>query len=67
MRSHAGHRGYLRAEVLGPVNSAAAQAAAPLGAGFAYPVTLDKVGKWAASLSNRGFQLAPASAMAIRR
>jgi len=37
-----------------------------LGAGFAYPVTLDKVARWAGSLSDRGFQLAPASALATR-
>jgi polysaccharide deacetylase 2 family uncharacterized protein YibQ len=38
-----------------------------LGAGFAYPVTLDKVARWAQGLSQRGFQLAPASALAVRR
>jgi hypothetical protein len=38
-----------------------------LGAGFAYPVTLDKVARWAGGLSDRGFQLAPASALAVRR
>jgi hypothetical protein len=38
-----------------------------LGAGFAYPVTLDKVARWAGELSDRGFQLAPASALAVRR
>jgi polysaccharide deacetylase 2 family uncharacterized protein YibQ len=34
-----------------------------LGAGFAYPVTLEKVAQWAHALDQRGFQLAPASAM----
>jgi hypothetical protein len=38
-----------------------------LGAGFAYPVTLDQVGRWASSLAQRGYQLAPASALMIRR
>jgi polysaccharide deacetylase 2 family uncharacterized protein YibQ len=38
-----------------------------LGAGFAYPVTLDQVGRWAASLAQRGYQLAPASALMVRR
>ena len=32
-------------------------------AGFAYPVTLEKVAQWARSLDQRGFQLAPASAL----
>jgi polysaccharide deacetylase 2 family uncharacterized protein YibQ len=35
-----------------------------LGAGFAYPVTLDKVAHWAQSVEQRGYQLAPASALA---
>jgi polysaccharide deacetylase 2 family uncharacterized protein YibQ len=34
-----------------------------LGSGFAYPVTLQEVARWADGLSARGFQLAPASAM----
>jgi polysaccharide deacetylase 2 family uncharacterized protein YibQ len=38
-----------------------------LGAGFAYPVTVDKVARWAQGLNDRGFQLAPASALASRR
>jgi hypothetical protein len=38
-----------------------------MGAGFAYPVTLDEVAKWADSVGGRGFQLAPASALAVRR
>lgn len=49
------------------LESGAMQRGQALGAGFAYPVTLDKVAKWAASVSNRGFQLAPASALAVRR
>lgn len=37
-----------------------------LGSGFAYPVTINQVRLWAAGLSERGLQLAPASAMAKR-
>ncbi len=38
-----------------------------LGSGFAYPITLDEVGRWAAGLAARGYQLAPASAVMARR
>jgi polysaccharide deacetylase 2 family uncharacterized protein YibQ len=38
-----------------------------LGAGFAYPVTLEKVARWAQQVEARGFQLAPASALAEQR
>lgn len=34
-----------------------------LGSGFAYPLTLQHVARWAEGLERRGFQLAPASAM----
>ncbi len=34
-----------------------------LGAGFAYPVTVETVSRWAAGLAGRGYQLAPASAL----
>lgn len=34
-----------------------------LGAGFAYPVTMEQVGRWARDLNGRGYQLAPASAV----
>ena len=37
-----------------------------LGSGFAYPVTINQVKIWAAGLSGRGLQLAPASAVAKR-
>ncbi len=37
-----------------------------LGSGFAYPVTINQVRTWAAGLSGRGLQLAPASSMARR-
>lgn len=35
-----------------------------LGSGFAYPVTVDEAARWARGLASRGFQLAPASALA---
>ena len=35
--------------------------------GFRYPVTLERVAKWAASVEKRGFVLAPVSAIAKRR
>ena len=38
-----------------------------LGAGFAYPVTLEKVAQWAQSVEQRGYQLAPASALAAKK
>jgi polysaccharide deacetylase 2 family uncharacterized protein YibQ len=34
-----------------------------IGAGFAYPVTMEQVNRWAAQISARGYQLAPASAV----
>jgi polysaccharide deacetylase 2 family uncharacterized protein YibQ len=34
-----------------------------LGAGFAYPVTVDQIKLWASNLGSRGLQLAPASAL----
>jgi polysaccharide deacetylase 2 family uncharacterized protein YibQ len=38
-----------------------------LGAGFAYPITVRQVAAWAQGLDQRGFQLAPASALTVRR
>ena len=38
-----------------------------LGSGFAYPVTLQEVQRWASGLAARGFVLAPASAVMSRR
>ena len=38
-----------------------------LGSGFAYPVTLEKVAQWAQGVEQRGYQLAPASALAVIR
>jgi polysaccharide deacetylase 2 family uncharacterized protein YibQ len=38
-----------------------------LGSGFAYPVTLSAINRWASTLGTRGLQLAPASATMARR
>lgn len=38
-----------------------------LGSGFAYPLTISQVSRWAAQLDQRGYQLAPASALMKRR
>jgi polysaccharide deacetylase 2 family uncharacterized protein YibQ len=48
------------------LEAAALQRGQSLGAGFAYPVTIDAVIRWAQGLPNRGYQLAPASAVARR-
>lgn len=34
-----------------------------IGAGFAYPVTMEQVSRWARDIEGRGYQLAPASAV----
>jgi len=49
------------------LEASALQRGQALGAGFAYPVTLDKVARWATSVEQRGYQLAPASALAIKK
>ncbi len=49
------------------LEAAALQKGQALGAGFAYPVTLEKAAEWAASVEARGYQLAPASALAVKR
>ena len=46
------------------LESAALQHGQALGAGFAYPVTINEVVHWAQGLAGRGYQLAPASAIA---
>lgn len=38
-----------------------------IGAGFAYPVTIEQVGRWARDVESRGYQLAPASAVLTAR
>lgn len=49
------------------IEAGALQHGQALGSGFAYPVTLAQVAKWAESVESRGYQLAPASALAVRR
>jgi polysaccharide deacetylase 2 family uncharacterized protein YibQ len=45
------------------LEAGALQRGQAFGSGFAYPVTLEKVAQWSRSLDQRGFQLAPASAL----
>jgi polysaccharide deacetylase 2 family uncharacterized protein YibQ len=52
---------------LAALEAAALQHGQALGSGFAYPITLDEVGRWAAGLGARGYQLAPASAVMAHR
>ena len=47
----------LRLEALALQNQSA------IGAAFAYPVTMEQVGRWARDIHTRGYQLAPASAV----
>jgi polysaccharide deacetylase 2 family uncharacterized protein YibQ len=46
------------------LEAGALQRGQAMGSGFAYPVTLEKVAQWSRALSDRGFQLTPASAFA---
>jgi polysaccharide deacetylase 2 family uncharacterized protein YibQ len=46
------------------LEAAALQRGQAIGAGFAYPVTVDAIARWAQALPNRGYQLAPVSAAA---
>jgi polysaccharide deacetylase 2 family uncharacterized protein YibQ len=48
------------------LEASALQHGQSLGAGFAYPLTVDEVVRWAQGLAGRGYQLAPASAIARR-
>jgi polysaccharide deacetylase 2 family uncharacterized protein YibQ len=48
------------------LESGALQRGQALGSGFAYPVTLEAVAQWSQGVAARGFQLAPASALARR-
>lgn len=48
------------------LEAAALQRGQSLGSGFAYPVTIDAVIRWSQGLAGRGYQLAPASAIARR-
>ncbi len=45
----------------------ALQGGSALGSGFAYPLTIAQVQKWAASVGQRGYALAPASAVMTGR
>lgn len=49
------------------LETGALQRGQALGSGFAYPVTLELVARWAAEVEQRGYQLAPASALLSRR
>ncbi len=49
------------------LEAAATRNGQALGSGFAYPLTLDQVSRWATTLAQRGYQLAPASAVTMRR
>jgi polysaccharide deacetylase 2 family uncharacterized protein YibQ len=52
---------------LAALETAAGQHGQALGSGFAYPVTLTQAARWAEAVEARGFQLAPASALTVRR
>ena len=54
-------------EQLLAIEALALQKGQALGSGFAYPVTLTQVAHWAQTVQDRGYQLAPASALAARR
>ncbi len=50
-------------EQLLTLEALALQNASAIGAGFAYPVTIDQIARWSVELGARGYQLAPASAV----
>jgi len=52
---------------LAALEVSASQRGQALGSGFAYPVTLTQVARWTEAVESRGFQLAPASALAVKR
>jgi polysaccharide deacetylase 2 family uncharacterized protein YibQ len=54
-------------QALAALEASAQQHGQALGSGFAYPITLDEVARWAQTLASRGYQLAPASAVMARR
>jgi uncharacterized protein len=49
------------------LEAAALERGHALGSGFAYPVTLEMVARWSQGLDQRGYQLAPASALATTK
>nr|WP_293907862.1 divergent polysaccharide deacetylase family protein [Phenylobacterium sp.] len=52
---------------LAALEAGAQQRGQALGSGFAYPVTLEKVALWANTVEQRGYQLAPASALTAKK
>ena len=52
---------------LAALEAGALQRGQALGSGFAYPVTLQKVVAWANAVEEKGYQLAPVSALTIKR
>jgi hypothetical protein len=52
---------------LAALEASAQRGGKALGSGFSYPVTLEAAASWARGLSDRGFQLAPASALMVAR
>ncbi len=48
------------------LEASALQHGSVVGSGFAYPVTVEQVTRWAQGLAGRGYQLAPASAVTRR-
>lgn len=55
------------AEQLESLETLARNGGDALGAGFAYPVTIDQIRLWSEGAAERGFQLVPASEIAERR
>ena len=49
------------------LEAGAVQRGQAFGAGFAYPVTLEKVALWANAVEQKGYQLTPVSALTARR
>ncbi len=52
---------------LSQLEQSAGRRGSALGSGFAYSLTIQQVATWAQGLSARGYQLAPASAVTVRR
>ena len=52
---------------LSEIEQAAGKRGFALGSGFGYPVTVQQVAQWAQGLPQRGYQLAPASALTVKR
>jgi uncharacterized protein len=54
-------------KMLADLDTKAAQDGAALGLGGIYPVTIDRVVAWAATLQAKGIALAPATAVALHQ